>query len=64
MKNATNLPIATQIRKLEVGEYVDLPRNKVAAINGAVFYQTASLGRKFTRILKEDKVTYRVTRTE
>lgn len=64
MKKETNIPIATQIRRLEVGEHIDLPRKKVAAINGAVFYQTASLGRKFTRILTEDKKFYRVTRTE
>lgn len=63
MKKASN-PILPQIRGLEVGQYVDLPRCSVGAINAAIYYITSSDSRKFSRILQADKVTYRVTRIE
>ena len=64
MKKEITKPVATMIRELEVGQYVDLPRVNVGAINSAIYYQTSSLSRKFSRILKEDKITYRVTRLQ
>lgn len=59
-----NKPVLSQMRDLDIGESLDIPRERMMAINSAMV-TLASKNLKFSRILnKPNKQTYKVTRVQ